>query len=222
MKENDLKKLINDLEALRSQYYRLKFPTDGVSPVSGFSYAISGFMGPVDDVCMGIQACTKWAKMVLYDDMSFCYDTEIYEDTGTDRGPEDLRDDWPHAIPMPGGAWLTKHLSRPVKALAAQFSVRRIIMYLGDCKKCGCKVWWDDENSCCVFECGENCTCECPYPKEFMEEWASNSSGGYNIGTLYYFWSRGAAWQAEVMLEGLVAEFAVCNAEHLSDLRENR
>lgn len=23
-------------------------------------------------------------------------------------GPEDLRDDWPHVIPMPGGAWLTK------------------------------------------------------------------------------------------------------------------
>ena len=29
-------------------------------------------------------------------------------DTGEEQcGPQDLRDDWPHAIPMPGGAWLT-------------------------------------------------------------------------------------------------------------------
>lgn len=82
-------------------------------------------------------------------------------------------------------------------------------MYLGDCKKCGCSVWWDNENSCCVFECEYNdCTCECPYPPEFMEEWRSNSSDGAGIETLYYFWKRGAAWQAELMLNQLDALYA--------------
>ena len=81
------------------------------------------------------------------------------------------------------------------------------MMYLGNCLKCGCKVWWDGENDCCAFECGDGCTCECPYPPEFMEEWRSNSSDGHDIETLYFFWKRGAAWQAERMLENLDKEF---------------
>lgn len=41
-----------------------------------------------------------------------------------------------------------------------------------------------------------------------MEEWRSNSSDGAGIETLYYFWKRGAAWQAELMLNQLDALYA--------------
>jgi len=81
------------------------------------------------------------------------------------------------------------------------------MMYLGNCKECGCGVYWNDTEQRCAFSCKDSCTCKAPYPEEFMQEWASNSSDGHGIGTLYYFWSMGAAYEAERMLENLDKEY---------------
>lgn len=51
-----------------------------------------------------------------------------------DMGPENLRDDWPHAIPVPGGAWLTSQSSLP--KTEADFNVGRLKMTFDE--------WWED------------------------------------------------------------------------------
>ena len=103
MCQNNLVRFIKELEALRTQFYKLSHPVNAKSN-SGLDYGMSNLYCSLGLISSGIVGCIKWANAILNNDPwwgSPSNDDKDNSDTGTDRGPQDLRDDWPHAMPMP-------------------------------------------------------------------------------------------------------------------------
>ena len=47
-----------------------------------------------------------------------------------------------------------------------------MIIYIGNCPLCGGAVHWSTDHHLCSFNPVNDCLCECPYPKAFMDQWA--------------------------------------------------
>ena len=107
MSEDSLKKFIRELESIRKQWQKVPFPKKEDNIIR---YEIK-------QVTKGIWECIKWANAKLTGDHWWGTEWESgkipphydLSDPGIEeRGPTDLRDDWPHAKPVPGGARLGK------------------------------------------------------------------------------------------------------------------
>lgn len=57
--------------------------------------------------------------------------SEYRPNRSDDSGPEDLRDDWPHAITVPEGVRLIHHLTRTFGHLMENVNVVKRILFLG-------------------------------------------------------------------------------------------
>ena len=60
---------------------------------------------------------------------------------------------------------------------------------IGVCPKCGGEVYFDNGMQKCIFTPVNGCTCQCPYPENFMEWW--NGYGGADVENDYFIWSAG-------------------------------
>jgi len=93
-----LKKFIESLTALQVHRRDIRPPgnrkyDDGVFEYSWYQISVE------------IAECIRWAKQKFFDN-PFYGESGTYNGYDDDQGPTDLRDDWPHATPVPGGAWL--------------------------------------------------------------------------------------------------------------------
>lgn len=61
-----------------------------------------------------------------------------------------------------------------------------MIIYIGNCPKCGGKVFWSVDHHMCSFNSVDECLCKCPYPRNFMQEWSATPTN--NIEDDYQKW----------------------------------
>jgi len=105
MEKADIKNLLTELEKLREKLGGVKYPGPEITSGSNFDYY---FRAAKDN----LWECIKCVKAKLTGDI--WWGTEYQKgkkppnvDLSDDYVPirDDKRDEWPHAIPMPGGAW---------------------------------------------------------------------------------------------------------------------
>jgi hypothetical protein len=58
------------------------------------------------------------------------------------------------------------------------------------CKKCGGGICWDKVQEKFIFHPADDCLCEVPYPKDFLNLWVE-SYIFYNIDDMYEIWKAG-------------------------------
>jgi hypothetical protein len=70
--------------------------------------------------------------------------------------------------------------------------------YLGICKKCSGAVFWDTDKEKATFNPVDDCLCEVPYPKDFLDVWIEGFTS-LNIEDSYSFWIAGReSFMAEI------------------------